>query len=76
MTVRVLLVDDQDMTRVGLEMMLTGDADIEVVGQARSAGRGPGGRPRLRGRARRPRSRGIGAFCWLVQPRILWKGQV
>lgn len=34
MTISVLIVDDQEMTRLGLEMMLAGESDITVVGQA------------------------------------------
>jgi len=34
MTVRVVLVDDEAMVRVGLRMVLTAEPDIEVVGEA------------------------------------------
>ena len=34
-TVRVVLADDQDLVRAGLDMMLAGLDDIRVVGQAR-----------------------------------------
>lgn len=34
MTIRVLLVDDEAMVRVGLRMVLTAEADIEVAGEA------------------------------------------
>ena len=36
MTVRVLLVDDDDLVRVGLKVILDSDADLEVVGEASS----------------------------------------
>lgn len=35
MTIRVLIADDQDMVRTGFRMILGGDDDIEVVGDAR-----------------------------------------
>lgn len=34
MTVRILLVDDQELVRTGLSLLATGDGDIEVVGEA------------------------------------------
>jgi len=34
MTIRVLLVDDQELVRTGFRMVLTGEEDIEVVGEA------------------------------------------
>jgi DNA-binding NarL/FixJ family response regulator len=38
MTVRVVLVDDEAMVRVGLRMVLTSEPDIEVVGEAQDGG--------------------------------------
>ena len=38
MTVRVVLVDDEARVRVGLRMVLTAEADIEVVGEAADGG--------------------------------------
>ena len=34
MTIRVLLVDDQELVRTGFRMILAGEADIDVVGEA------------------------------------------
>lgn len=34
MTIRVLLADDQELVRTGFRMILGGEADIEVVGEA------------------------------------------
>ncbi|MCH7734673.1 MAG: response regulator, partial [Chloroflexi bacterium] len=34
MTVRLLLVDDDDLVRTGLKMILESDADLDVVGEA------------------------------------------
>jgi DNA-binding NarL/FixJ family response regulator len=34
MTIRVLLVDDQELVRTGFRMVLMGEEDIEVVGEA------------------------------------------
>lgn len=36
MTIRVLIVDDHSMVRQGLQMYFEGDAEIEVVGEARN----------------------------------------
>ena len=33
-TIRVLLVDDQELVRTGFRMILDGEDDIEVVGEA------------------------------------------
>lgn len=38
MKIRLLLVDDHAVVRVGLRMMLQGEADIEILGEAGSAG--------------------------------------
>ena len=38
MTVRVVLVDDEAMVRVGLRMVLTAEPDIDVVGEAADGG--------------------------------------
>ena len=34
MTIRVMIVDDQDLLRMGLAMVLAGEDDMEVVGEA------------------------------------------
>ena len=34
MSIRVLLVDDQELVRTGFRRVLTGEEDIEVVGEA------------------------------------------
>ncbi|GHD45359.1 DNA-binding response regulator [Mycetocola manganoxydans] len=34
MTIRVMIVDDQDLLRMGLAMVLAGESDMEVVGEA------------------------------------------
>jgi DNA-binding NarL/FixJ family response regulator len=34
MTIRILVADDQSMVRAGFRMLLTGEQDIEVVGEA------------------------------------------
>ena len=38
MTIRVVVADDQALVRSGFTMLLSGEADIEVVGEA---GNGP-----------------------------------
>jgi DNA-binding NarL/FixJ family response regulator len=40
MSIRVLLVDDQDLVRTGLRMILEAEDDLEVVGEARDGGEG------------------------------------
>jgi len=37
MTIRLLLVDDHAVVRLGLRMLLSGEADMEIVGEAASA---------------------------------------
>ena len=36
MTIRLLLVDDDDLVRAGLKMILASDADLDIVGEAAS----------------------------------------
>ncbi|MET8872742.1 response regulator transcription factor [Nocardia sp. NPDC004604] len=38
MTIRILIVDDQQLVRAGLRMLCETDAELEVVGQAASGG--------------------------------------
>ena len=47
MTIRVLLVDDQELLREGLAMMLDAQSDIEVVGQANDGAAGVAAAKRL-----------------------------
>ena len=47
MTIRVLLVDDQNLLREGLAMMLDAQSDIEVVGQANDGAAGVAAAKRL-----------------------------
>ncbi|MFX0574292.1 response regulator [Nocardia nepalensis] len=42
MTIRVLIVDDQQLVRAGLRMLCETDAELEVVGQAASGGEAVG----------------------------------
>ena len=49
--IRVVIVDDHAMLRAGLEQLLGGEPDLEVVGKAADGRRG--GRARARGAARR-----------------------
>ena len=48
MTIRVLIADDQELVRTGLRMILTGEPDIEVVGEAADGARGGGDARALR----------------------------
>ena len=38
MTVRLLLVDDDDLVRTGLKMILETEAEFEIVGEAATGG--------------------------------------
>ena len=40
MTIRVVVADDQALVRSGFTMLLSGEADIEVVGEAGNGARG------------------------------------
>ena len=48
MTIRVLLVDDQDLVRTGVRMILETEDDLEIVGEARNGGEGVAMARRLR----------------------------
>lgn len=48
MTIRLLLVDDQDLVRTGVRMIVEAEADLEVVGEARDGGEAVAKARRLR----------------------------
>ena len=47
--IRVVLVDDQELVRTGFRLVLGGQPDIEVVGEAGDGGAGHRGHGRGRG---------------------------
>jgi DNA-binding NarL/FixJ family response regulator len=48
MTIRLLLVDDQDLVRTGVRMIVEAEDDLEVVGEARGGGEAVAKARRLR----------------------------